>query len=71
MTRTVRAVRCEITMHVLPERGTWRGFTEAELDRLGVTEATMRSFMQLILMYLCLPEPTTFYPPQEAHADHD
>lgn len=59
-------------MHALPERGTWRGFTDAELAQLGVTEATMRGFMQLVLMYLCLPDSkATFYPMEdgERHAD--
>lgn len=69
---TVSGVPCEIPMHALPERGTWRGFTDEELRRLGVSEMTMRGFMQLVLMYLCLPDSTaTFYPVEggERHAD--
>lgn len=55
-------------MHALTERGTYRSFTDADLDRLGVPEATMRGFMQLVLMHLCEPA-STFYPIQEPHAD--
>ena len=42
-------------MIALPDRGTYRSYTEAEIDRLGVPLATLEGFLKCVLMSLMAP----------------
>ena len=42
-------------MIALPERGTYRSYTEAEVDRLGVPVATLEGFLKCVLTSLTAP----------------
>ena len=42
-------------MIALPERGTYRSYTEAEVDRLGVPVATLEGFLKCVLTSLMAP----------------
>ena len=42
-------------MNALPEYGTYRSYTDAELDRLGVPVATLEGFLKCVLMSLTAP----------------
>lgn len=46
----------------LPERGTYRSFSDADLERLGVEYKTMRDFMTCVLVTAL--QEYGFYPPQ-------
>lgn len=54
-------------MNALPKTGTWRSFTDTELERLGVPFATMEGFMKCVLKGFC--DDKTFYPRQEREPD--
>ena len=49
-------------MIALPERVTYRSYTEAEVDRLGVPLATLEGVLKCVL--LSLTEPAEFIPRQ-------
>lgn len=50
----------------LPERGTYRSFTDDELAALGVEYKTMRDFMTCVLVTAL--QEYGFYPPRERNA---
>lgn len=41
-------------MKALPERGTYRPFTEEEIERLGVPMKSLTDVMMCILAYVCI-----------------
>lgn len=49
-------------MLCLPERGTYRSFTDADLERFGVQYKTMRDFMTCVLVTAL--QEYGFYPPR-------
>ena len=65
-------------MVALPERGTYRSYTEAELDRLDVSTDTMQSILFEVLRY-ALNQPDavlrrtyrmpSFTPTEATHGD--
>ena len=50
----------------LHERGTYRSYTEDEVDRLGVPVATLEGFLTCVLMSLMAP--AEFIPRQRGQA---
>jgi hypothetical protein len=57
-------------MLILPERETYRPFTEAELDRLGVPDKSLTDFLTCVLVSMLKPTKG-FYPMavRDGHSD--
>jgi hypothetical protein len=56
-------------MNALPERGTYRPFTEVEREALGVPWGTLESFMRCVLTSYLVDHNEGFYPRSRDNAD--
>jgi hypothetical protein len=55
--------------NALPERGTYRPFTEAEWAAIGVPWGTLESFMRCVLTSYLVDHNDGFYPRSSDDAD--